>query len=455
MARSTTLNMTEGHLGRQIITFSLPLMFTNLLQMLFSMVDLAVVGRFSSSAAMGSVGSTTTLVFLFTGFLMGLGSGVNVLVATHFGARSEKNVRESVSTSFFVCLTAGLLMLALGLIFARPLLELLNTRDDLIDGAELYLRIYFLGMPAAALYNYGNGVLNAIGDTKTPLIYLSVAGVLNVILDLAFVIGLGMSTDGVALASMLSQCVSAGLIVRSLMRSTDIYRLNLRELRFYRDKASHVLSIGVPAGLQNAISSVANPLIPAGVNSFTTVVVEGNSAAGNVDNLVYAVMNAFYIACSSFVGQNYGAGKVDRVRRSYLLTLGYAALAAAVFGGLFLLFGRQFLSLFTPEADVIDAGLQRIAVMCFSFPLSALMDNTTAASRGLGKGLVPMILVFLGSCVFRVIWIYTVFAYFHTIGSLYLLYPFSWLITGTAEIAYFVYCYRKYVRLLEASPAGK
>ena len=455
MARSTTLNMTEGHLGRQIITFSLPLMFTNLLQMLFSMVDLAVVGRFSSSAAMGSVGSTTTLVFLFTGFLMGLGSGVNVLVATHFGARSEKNVRESVSTSFFVCLTAGLLMLALGLIFARPLLELLNTRDDLIDGAELYLRIYFLGMPAAALYNYGNGVLNAIGDTKTPLIYLSVAGVLNVILDLAFVIGLGMSTDGVALASMLSQCVSAGLIVRSLMRSTDIYRLNLRELRFYRDKASHVLSIGVPAGLQNAIFSVANLFIQAGVNSFSTVVVEGNSAAGNVDNLVYAVMNAFYIACSSFVGQNYGAGKVDRVRKSYLLTLGYAALAAAVFGGLFLLFGRQFLSLFTPEAEVIDAGLQRIAVMCFSFPLSALMDNTTAASRGLGKGLVPMILVFLGSCVFRVIWIYTVFAYFHTIGSLYLLYPFSWLITGAAEIAYFVYCYRKYVRLLEASPAGK
>ena len=455
MARSTTLNMTEGRLGRQIITFSLPLMFTNLLQMLFSMVDLAVVGRFSSSAAMGSVGSTTTLVFLFTGFLMGLGSGVNVLVATHFGARSEKNVRESVSTSFFVCLTAGLLMLALGLIFARPLLELLNTRDDLIDGAELYLRIYFLGMPAAALYNYGNGVLNAIGDTKTPLIYLSVAGVLNVILDLAFVIGLGMSTDGVALASMLSQCVSAGLIVRSLMRSTDIYRLNLRELRFYRDKASHVLSIGVPAGLQNAIFSVANLFIQAGVNSFSTVAVEGNSAAGNVDNLVYAVMNAFYIACSSFVGQNFGAGKADRVRRSYLLTLGYAALAAAVFGGLFLLFGRQFLSLFTPEAEVIDAGLQRIAVMCFSFPLSALMDNTTAASRGLGKGLVPMILVFLGSCVFRVIWIYTVFAYFHTIGSLYLLYPFSWLITGTAEIAYFVYCYRKYVRLLEASPAGK
>ena len=211
MARSATLDMTQGSLGRQIIGFSLPLMFTNLLQMLFSMVDLAVVGRFSSSAAMGSVG-----VFLFTGFLMGLGSGVNVLVATHFGARSEKNVRESVHTSFLVCLIAGFLMLALGLIFARPLLELLNTRDDLIDGAELYLRIYFLGMPAAALYNYGNGVLNAIGDTKTPLIFLSAAGVLNVILDLVFVIGLGMSTDGVALrACSRSACPRGSSSARS------------------------------------------------------------------------------------------------------------------------------------------------------------------------------------------------------------------------------------------------
>ncbi len=279
-----------------------------------------------------------------------------MLVATHFGARSEKNVRESVHTSFLVCLIAGFLMLALGLIFARPLLELLNTRDDLIDGAELYLRIYFLGMPAAALYNYGNGVLNAIGDTKTPLIFLSAAGVLNVILDLVFVIGLGMSTDGVALASMLSQCVSAGLIVRSLMRSKEIYSLSLKEVRFHKDKAIHALSVGVPAGLQNAIFSVANLFIQAGVNSFSTVVVEGNSAAGNVDNLVYSVMNAFYIACSSFVGQNYGAGKSRRVLKSYLLTLCYSAVAAAVLGGLFLLFGHQFLSLFTSESDVIEAG---------------------------------------------------------------------------------------------------
>lgn len=276
---------------------------------------------------------------------------------------------------------------------------------------------------------------------------------LNVILDLAFVIGLGMSTDGVALASMLSQCVSAGLIVRSLMRSKEIYSLSLKEVRFHKDKAIHALSVGVPAGLQNAIFSVANLFIQAGVNSFSTVVVEGNSAAGNVDNLVYSVMNAFYIACSSFVGQNYGAGKSRRVLKSYLLTLCYSAVAAAVLGGLFLLFGHQFLSLFTSESDVIEAGLARIWVMCFSFPISAMMDCTTAASRGLGKGLVPMIFVFLGSCVFRVAWIYTVFAHFHTIRSLYMLYPFSWVLTGAAEIVYFLYCYKKYVKPLDASHA--
>ena len=455
MARSATLDMTQGSLGRQIIGFSLPLMFTNLLQMLFSMVDLAVVGRFSSSAAMGSVGSTTTLIFLFTGFLMGLGSGVNVLVATHFGARSEKNVRESVHTSFLVCLIAGFLMLALGLIFARPLLELLNTRDDLIDGAELYLRIYFLGMPAAALYNYGNGVLNAIGDTKTPLIFLSAAGVLNVVLDLVFVIGLGMSTDGVALASMLSQCVSAGLIVRSLMRSKEIYSLSLKEVRFHKDKAIHALSVGVPAGLQNAIFSVANLFIQAGVNSFDSLMVKGNSAAANADNLIYDCMAAFYMACASFMSQNYGAGKPDRVKKSYFIALGYSFGAGLLLGGSLFVFGREFLALFTTEPAVIDAGMKRVGVMGLAYCISAFMDCTIAASRGLGKTVVPTVIVILGSCVFRVIWVYTIFAHFHTIPSLYLLYPCSWILTALAEIVYFVHCYKQAMKIFrEPVPAS-
>ncbi len=449
MAHSAALSLTEGRLSRQMLRYSAPLMLTNLLQVLFNMTDLAVVGRFASAGALGSVGSTSTLVFLFTGFLMGLGSGVNVLVATHYGARSEKNVRESVHTSFLICLTAGFVILAMGLLFSRQLLALLNTRADLLDGAALYMRIYFLGMPAMALYNFGNAVFGAVGDTKTPLLYLSVAGALNVVLDLFFVIVLGMATDGVAWASMLSQCVSAFLIVRALTRRRDeIYGLALRELRIYRDKALNVLAIGVPAGFQNAIFSIANLFIQAGVNSFSTVVVEGNSAAANVDNLVYSVMNAFYIASASFIGQNYGAGNPDRVRKSYLLALGYSAMVGAVLGGAFLLFGRQFLLIFSADSAVIDAGMERVRVMSFSFLLSATMDCTTASSRGLGKGLIPMIIVFLGSCVFRVAWIYTVFAYFGTLRSLYMLYPFSWALTGAAEMAYFFYCYRKFVKPL-------
>ncbi len=449
MAHSAALSLTEGRLSRQMLRYSAPLMLTNLLQVLFNMTDLAVVGRFASAGALGSVGSTSTLVFLFTGFLMGLGSGVNVLVATHYGARSEKNVRESVHTSFLICLTAGFVILAMGLLFSRQLLALLNTRADLLDGAALYMRIYFLGMPAMALYNFGNAVFGAVGDTKTPLLYLSVAGALNVVLDLFFVIVLGMATDGVAWASMLSQCVSAFLIVRALTRRRDeIYGLALHELRIYRDKALNVLAIGVPAGFQNAIFSIANLFIQAGVNSFSTVVVEGNSAAANVDNLVYSVMNAFYIASASFIGQNYGAGNPDRVRKSYLLALGYSAMVGAVLGGAFLLFGRQFLLIFSADSAVIDAGMERVRVMSFSFLLSATMDCTTASSRGLGKGLIPMIIVFLGSCVFRVAWIYTVFAYFGTLRSLYMLYPFSWALTGAAEMAYFFYCYRKFVKPL-------
>ena len=456
MAHSASLSLTEGRLSRQMLRYSAPLMLTNLLQVLFNMTDLAVVGRFAGDGALGSVGSTSTLVFLFTGFLMGLGSGVNVLVATHYGARSEKNVRESVHTSFLICLAAGFVILAMGLLFSRQLLGLLNTRADLLDGAALYMRIYFLGMPAMALYNFGNAVFGAVGDTKTPLLYLSVAGALNVALDLFFVIVLGMATDGVAWASMLSQCVSAFLIVRALARRRDeIYGLAPRELRLHRDKALNVLAIGVPAGFQNAIFSIANLFIQAGVNSFSTVVVEGNSAAANVDNVVYSVMNAFYIASASFIGQNYGAGKPDRVRKSYFLALGYSAAVGAALGGAFLLFGRQFLLLFSADGAVIDAGMERVRVMSFSFLLSATMDCTTAASRGLGKGLVPMIIVFLGSCVFRVAWIYTVFAYFGTLRALYMLYPFSWALTGAAETAYFFYCYRKFVKPLGRREASR
>lgn len=436
-------NLTHGPLGKKILLFSLPLIASNLLQVLFNMADIAVVGRFSGPAALGSVGSTSTLVFLFTGFLMGIGNGINVLVARHYGAESERDVRQTVHTAALVALITGVILLLLGMAFSGPLLHLLNTKEDLFSGAMLYMRVYFIGMPAMAIYNFGNAVFSAVGNTKKPLCYLLIAGVMNVGLNLIFVIGLNMSVAGVALASVLSQYAAAALVIGALCRSGDMYGLHRAHLHITRAKARDILALGVPSGLQNAIFSIANLFIQAGVNSFDSVVVEGNSAAANADALVYDVMNAFYIACSSFMGQNYGAGQKKRVLRSYFLCLGYSFGISVIMSGALVIFGKHFLHLFTSDAAVVEAGMIRLVVMGLSYPVSAFMDCTIAASRGLGKSIMPTVIVILGSCVFRVIWVYTVFAWFGTLQSLYLLYVFSWSVTAVAEIVYFVRSYKK------------
>ena len=441
--------MTEGPLAKQILFVSLPLMLSNLLQVLFNISDVAIVGRFAGSTALGSVGSTSIFVTLFTGFLIGLGGGINVLVARYYGAGRAKDVKKTVGASLIISLGAGVILLLVGLFGSPALLQTINTKPDLLPGAVMYLRVYFLGMPALALYNYGNAVFSAIGDTKKPLTYLAIAGVLNVVLNLFFVIVCRLSVVGVALASAISQCVSAGLILHALTKVQDSYALHLREVKFDRAIGQRVLMLGVPAGLQNAVFAFANLFIQAGVNSFDSLMVKGNSAAANADNLIYDAMAAIYMACASFMSQNYGAGKVDRVKKSFLISMAYSFAIGLVLGGSLLLFGREFLALFTTEPAVIDAGMHRIGVMGLAYCISAFMDCTIAACRGLGETVVPTILVVLGSCVFRVIWVYTIFAYFHTIPSLYLLYPFSWGLTAIAEIIYFVRIYKKAMRIYQ------
>ncbi len=443
------ISMTEGPLAKQILFVSLPLMLSNLLQVLFNISDVAIVGRFAGSTALGSVGSTSIFVTLFTGFLIGLGGGINVLVARYYGAGRAKDVKKTVGSSLIISLIAGVILLLVGLFGSPALLQIINTKPDLLPGAVMYLRVYFLGMPALALYNYGNAVFSAIGDTKKPLIYLAIAGVLNVILNLFFVIVCKLSVVGVALASAISQCVSAGLILHALTKVQDSYALHLREVKFDRAIGQRVLMLGVPAGLQNAVFAFANLFIQAGVNSFDSLMVKGNSAAANADNLIYDAMAAIYMACASFMSQNYGAGKVDRVKKSFFISLAYSFAIGLLLGGSLLLFGREFLALFTTEPAVIDAGMHRIGVMGLAYCISAFMDCTIAACRGLGETVVPTILVVLGSCVFRVIWVYTIFAHFHTIPSLYLLYPFSWGLTAIAEIIYFVRIYKKAMRIYQ------
>ena len=442
-------NLTEGPLARQILVFSVPLVLSNLLQALFNMSDIAVVGRFAGSQALGSVGSTTIFVTLITGFLIGLGGGVNVLVARFYGAGNTRDVEKSVHSSLLVCLAAGILMLLIGVVFSPALLRLLGTKPDLLEGAILYLRIYFLGMPAMAIYNFGNGVFSAVGNTRKPLIYLSISGALNVVLNLFFVIVCQMSVAGVALASILTQYLSAGLILRALARTESCYGIRRDQLRLDPAMIRSILGLGVPAGCQNAIFALANLFIQAGINTFDTVVVSGNSAAANADPLVYDVMAAFYTACSSFMSQNYGAGKRNRVKRSYFISLGYSFGIGAVLGLSLVFFGRTFLALFTTEQAVIEAGMQRLVIMGLCYPVSAFMDCTIAASRGLGRTIVPTIIVIMGSCVFRVAWVYTIFAYFGTLQSLYLLFVCSWSITAIAEIIYFARAYKEQMKIYD------
>ncbi|MBE5771703.1 MAG: MATE family efflux transporter [Clostridiales bacterium] len=449
MARAE-INMTEGNLWRQIFRYSVPLMFSNVLQVLFHMSDIAVVGRFSGPTALGAVGSTAILVTLFTGFIMGVSSGVNATAARYMGAQRHQDTRETVHTSAIICLLLGILVMVLGLIFSRPILELLGTKDELIDGATLYLRIYLLGMPALGIFNFGNAVLSAAGDTKRPLYFLSTAGVINVILNLFFVIVCHMSVAGVALASIISQYISAVLILLSLGKAPENYALRKNELRISRDKAGQVLSLGLPTGFQYSIFAIANLFIQSGVNTFDALMVEGNSAAANADGLIYDVMAAFYTACTSFISQNLGAKKKGRILKCYGISTVYSFGIAAILGGLLLIFGREFLSIFTTDASVIDAGMHRLTVMGFSYAVSAFMDNAIAASRGLGKSVIPTVIVIMGSCVFRIIWVYTIFAHFGTILSLYLLYIFSWSLTAIAENIYFFHIYRKQTKALEA-----
>lgn len=444
-------SLVEGSLWKKILLFSLPLMLSNLLQVLFNMADVSVVGKFSGSQALGAVGSTSILVTLFTGILIGMGSGVNVIVAKNIGENNQDRIRTSIFSSLIACLCVGLFLLAFGEVFVRFLLKLIKTKDSFIDDSTLYMRIYLLGMPALGIYNFGNGVFSADGNTKSPLLILLLAGILNVILNLFFVIVCKIDVAGVAIASIISQYVSAVLITILLIKSRRQIKLTINKNSFSKERFAEIMKLGIPAGLQNAIFSVANLFIQAGVNSFDDVMVEGNSAAINSDALVYDVMAAFYMACSSFIGQNFGAKKKKRVLQSYFISLIYSVSIALVLGLLLVVFGKQFLSLFTSEEEVILAGMKRLKILAFSYWVSGFMDCTISASRGLGKSLVPTIIVICGSCVFRIIWVYTIFAHYKTIPSLYLLYVFSWTITSIFEIAYFIHCYKQKVNSIEFS----
>jgi putative MATE family efflux protein len=442
--KSNEIDMTTGSLPKKILMYSVPLMLSNVLQVMFNLCDVAVVGKFVGPLALGAVGSTSIIITLTTGILLGLAGGVNAVVALFVGAKNSANVKRAVHTSIVICMIAGLLLLLSGLFLSRPVLNLIGTKKELIDGAVIYLTIYLLGSPALAMYNYGNAVLSAVGDTKRPLMYLITAGIINVILNLFFVIVCKLGVVGVALASIISQYISAFLILKFLFGCGKDYGLYMRNIGIDSHIAARVLKIGLPAAVQYSLFAVANLYIQSAVNSFDHVVVD---RIGHLQiDVVVARPDEFYTACTSFIAQNLGARKRDRIKKAYLVTQMYSFLIGAVLGALLVVFRTQFLGLFTSDPDVLHYGSIRLGIMGCSYFISAFMDNAAAGARGLGRSVIPTIIVIMGSVVFRIIWVCTIFASIHTLMSLYLVYASAWAFTSIIGTAYFIIIFRKTLR---------
>ncbi|MBQ9134630.1 MAG: MATE family efflux transporter [Lachnospiraceae bacterium] len=438
------IDMCNGPLLGKILLFALPLMLSGILQLLFNAADMIVVGRWAGSNALAAVGSTGSLINLLVNVFIGLSVGANVLVARYYGANQEKELSDMVHTAMLTSFICGIILIFVGFFVAPVALTAMGTPPEVLDQAVLYVRIYFAAMPAMMVYNFGSAILRAVGDTRRPLYFLSIAGVINVILNLVFVIRFSMDVAGVALATAISQVVSAVLVVICLMRSEGPYQLRLKELRIVPHKLGMMARIGLPAGLQGAIFSISNVLIQSSVNSFGATAMAGNSAAGNLEGFVYTAMNSLHQTAISFVGQNFGARKYKRISKISILCLGIVTVVGLVMGiGLYFV-SPLLLQLYATEKEVIAYGIRRLLYISCPYFLCGVMDTLVGCLRGMGRSVLPMIVSLSGACLFRVIWIYTIFAANRTMDVLYISYPISWTITSLVHLGCFWIIYYKY-----------
>ena len=438
--------MCEGPLFSKIWIFTIPLILSGLLQLLFNAVDMIVAGRFVGKEALAAIGSTSSLINLLTNVFIGLSTAANVLVARFFGSGREDDVQETVHTSVALSFITGVIMTVLGIAVAPKLLVLMGTHESVLPMATIYTRIYFLGMPVLMLYNFGAAILRAIGDTKRPLYYLTISGAINAICNVIFIVVFHMGVDGVAYATVLSQAISAVLTLRCLMVSDECYRFEFKKLHIYKDKFLQILRLGLPAGFQGSIFSISNVLIQSSVNSFGPDVMAGNSAASNIEGFVYVTMNTFHVTCLSFVSQNYGKHYFDRIKKTLLICLGSVTAVGLATGTLAYVFGPQLLSLYANDADkavVIEKGMIRMSIIMFTYFTCGTMDTCVGAIRGLGYSIMPMIVSLLGACAFRVVWIFTIFRAFRSLENLYISYPISWVITTTVHLICFIVVFNK------------
>lgn len=444
--RRYSIDMTTGKLFPKIVSFAVPIMLTGLLQLVYNAADVMVVGRFAGSDSLAAVGATTSLVHLSLNLFLGIATGAGVVAAKHIGANDGAAVHRTVHSAMLLALICGIGIGVVGFAFSSLALEAMSIPEDVLPLSATYLRIFFLGTPASMIFNFGAAILRATGDSKRPLYILTVTGVINVLLNLLFVIQFKMNVAGVALATIISQFISAVLVIYILLNINSIVHLSIKKMRFYKAELLDIVKIGIPSGIHASLFSLSNVIIQSSINSFGAAVIAGNTASSNVDSIIQTCCSAVSQTATTFTSQNYGAGQIKRIRRIYFNCVGVTVMIAAVCCVFLLTFGEQVLGIFSTDPEVIEMGLVRMRLFAVTYVLNSLLDVTTGQMRGLGKSVIPMIVTMVGVCGLRVVWIFTVFQMYRSMEVLYLSYPVSWAVTGAVLLVMYIITFRKILK---------
>lgn len=442
------IDMCNGTIMDKLISFSIPLMLSGILQLMFNAVDIVVVGRFSGSQALAAVGSTTALINVFTNLFIGISLGANVLAARYYAAGKTKEMSETVHTAIALALVSGVAMAVIGVVFARGALEIMGTPDDVIAKSTLYMQIYFCGMPFFMMYNYGAAILRAVGDTKRPLIFLIVSGVINAVLNLFLVIVFHLDVAGVGIATVISQLVSCILVLRCLHHTESSYQLHLAKLRIRSVYLKQIFEVGVPAGIQSTVINISNAMLQSSVNSFGSIAMAGYTASNNIFGFLYVSVNSFTQACMSFTSQNYGVKKLKRMDRVLIDCMILSVVVTLILGSSVYVFGPELLQIYSDQADVIQYGMEIFSYTTVTYFLCGLMDLFPGALRGMGYSTVPMILSIIGTVGVRIIWIYGLFPSHRSLTFLFLSYPVSWIATIIMQVICFWFVRKKIHRMM-------
>ncbi len=437
------IDMCNGSILDKLVSFSIPLMLSGILQLLFNAVDIIVVGQFTGNEALAAVGSTTALISVFVNLFIGISLGASVLAARFYATGQEKEMSETVHTSITLALISGIAMGIIGVIAAKGALELMDTPDNVLNLSTLYMRIYFMGMPFFMLYNYGAAILRAVGDTKRPLLFLIISGATNVVLNLLLVIQFHLGVAGVAIATVISQCISCILVLRCLYLSDGSYQLRFNKLGMKTRYVKQIFQIGIPAGIQSTIINFSNVLLQSSVNSFGSVAMAGYTAANNILGFLYVSVNSITQACMSFTSQNYGVRKFKRMDKVLLECLGLTVIVALVLGGGSYLFGAELMHIYTKSTKVIECGVDIMLYTTVTYFLCGIMDLLPGALRGMGHSTVPMILSVIGTVGTRIVWIYVIFPCHRSLDFLFISYPVSWLLTIVMQVICFYFVRKK------------